>query len=71
MPGPGKTEVTHGDRKGRARHMQTIAYSRPMQYATLQLSDRESRLVSGDAIDSLDGDLITVDQVHDSIPANP
>jgi hypothetical protein len=51
--------------------MQTIAYSRPMQYATLQLSDRESRLVSGDAIDSLDGDLITVDQVHDSIPANP
>jgi hypothetical protein len=29
------------------------------------------RLVSGDAIDSLDGDLITVDQVHDSIPANP
>jgi hypothetical protein len=30
--------------KGQARHMQTIAYSRLMQYATLQLPDRESRL---------------------------
>ena len=44
MPGPGKTEVTHGDRKGRARHMQTIAYSRPMQYATLEVPVRKSAL---------------------------
>ena len=29
------------------------------------------RLVTGDAIDSLDGDQITVDHVHDPIPANP
>src|SRR5258708_39773183 len=35
MPGPGKAKVTHGDRRGRARHMQTIAYSHQMQYATV------------------------------------
>jgi hypothetical protein len=28
-----------------ATHMQTVAYSHPMQYATVQLPDRESRLI--------------------------
>src|SRR5260370_24434070 len=44
MPGPGKAEVTHGDRRSRARHMQTIAYSRPMQYATLHVIMRKTGL---------------------------
>src|SRR5260221_10484186 len=44
MPGPGKAKVTHGDRTGSARHMQTIAYSRPMQYATLYVHVRKAGL---------------------------
>ena len=51
MPGPGKTEVTHSDRRGRARHMQTIAYSHPMQYATVEHDHRKLGLgVSGSGL---------------------
>ncbi len=35
-PGTAEAKARHGNRKGRARHMQTVAYSRPMQYATLK-----------------------------------
>src|SRR5258708_8252618 len=47
MPGPGKAKVTHGDRTGSARNMQTIAYSRPMQYATLGRPAWKSALADG------------------------
>src|SRR5260370_5549056 len=41
---PGKAKVTDGDRRDRARHMQTIAYSHQMQYATV-LSDEENAVL--------------------------